>query len=350
MAKFENKQKSTMAKISTEGIGTDMFKILVSALQYEDEERSKRKREKNRMWPSESSIRLDDLPHPIVIGECGRALYYKLTGAKITDPVSSRSLISMWIGKSLEQAIIQSILSFEPIIGREIFPKCTLKDEETGKEQEFRATNYKYQYSVPAPSGRIITISGEIDGMINETENRSPYIIEIKTEYGRGAKKDNDKDKEYRPRLSYLMQVYHYLYYFTNKLDPNFRDKDITSADINILDRGNGFSSVHKIEFNKGILHVNGKPINFITLKGMLNKWDEVLEYVENKTVPPRDYSKKWTPKHMESLCEIGELSNEEYKSLCRTGKEKGDWQCNGYCQYRSLCYAIPEKDEYLFF
>jgi len=267
-------------------------------------------------YPSEASVKFTDL-HGIerVEGSCLRQQYYRITGegaSSGTDPYSQ------WIfalGSGVEQILI-----------------------EQWKQMGIWVANSVRFYD------KEHNISGELDAVLIDPENGQLFGVEVKSFYGYYAKKSicGDKKNEGRPKGSQLLQCLIYvdlckklgiIDYF--KMIYYARDSaDRAEFDINISVQADG----------KRYPSINGVIDYRFEIDDIYIRYAELETYLENKQLPPRDFSIKYSGELVEKLNAIGEIAKTNYEKWKKSPAKNpiGDWQCK-YCSFSEHCWKENE-------
>lgn len=258
--------------------------------------------------PTQASYKLGD----VVLGNCARKTYYEQLKVERASP-DERAYSIFDYGSSFEDRQIENykiagiyVADHVPIsfydearklyVSGEVDAIVKLDSELIGVEFK---TSYGYRF-----------LHNQILGYAKKTKEERPYLL--------------DKLSA-APKPEHLLQVALYLYYFTYKAQPPV--PKITEWRIVYQDRGTCMAAeymvqlrdaagIHLLEVYK--LEEDGEhlaPLREISVEGILDRFRYVLDHIETRTIPPRDFNP---------------FASDE---------EDEDWQCR-YCLFRQLCVA----------
>lgn len=247
-------------------------------------------------WPSQASCKIKNLyGEDTMAGKCLRAVYWSKRGIKETNPMKARSIRIVKVGKAIEQLEVD-------------------RYKEMGIWRGNSIKFYNKQYN----------ISGEIDGFVYDNDQNKTIGVEIKTGYGYKFRKDvlGTATVNGTPKLDNLMQTMLYVDYFKKLFK------------IVYIDRGNAQRAEYDITLNKdGTPNINNKKIdNGLSIPGCIARFKELEEYLENGTIPPRDFQLLYSKERVKFLYDSGRLTktqNKEYEK--KSVIDVGDWECS-YC------------------
>ena len=279
------------------------------------------------LYPSESSVSYIDGTRKVSLGKCLRAAWYRATGIEKTNPGGINLYQTGRIGKEAE--IMQIRLWKEMGI--------------------WEANNIKF-------FNKDLALSGEMDAILKNPITNGLMGIEMKTYYGYpatrsicGIKKERGSGKFLagRPKDDHFLQACLYAWEYKDKLD-EYR--------IFYFDRGDGT----RVEFRVGFAKRNdgnhqcyweqipgkywnayqeGRLLQPYTIEDIHLRYQNLIEFLRKKTMPPKDYEEVWNADMIEFKYSQGEISKTNYdKWLKKPDTNKiGDWHCS-YCDYKDQC------------
>lgn len=215
---------------------------------------------------------------PSYLSTCGRAIYYKKTGEKPTNPPDLPALLKMGWGDILHDDI-QARLS----------KLGYLESFEEAKTIEYEGLVWHYFY----------------DGILKADDFRA--IMEIKTTYSSGWKSVEDAPKE-----EHVLQMISYMVF-----------ENIEDGILLYAGRDNGY--LKSYEFNLTELKNNSKYYYQWLMKIEKMKW--LKKQIEAKEMPARDFQVV--------MKKSGEIAYDFQKD---NTKFKSPWQCM-YCGYFAKCW-----------
>lgn len=268
---------------------------------------NKYERVHNRHWPSEASVIVEGS----TIGACMREKYFQRMGYPEDKEVSIVSIRKMKIGKVIEQAEIA-----------------------LGKAAGiWVADDVPFQFT-----HKNITISGKLDA-IYKNKAGDNICVEYKTGSGWnfvkrvfGGKGANSAQYA-MPKMEHVLQVILYLYAMP----------ELKYGIIYCIDRESMATIEHKIELKEDHILINGKRVD-ITIKMMLDRYEELTNYLESKTLPPPDYTPAYREEDVEALYAKKIVSKYEYDRWHSTGELPGEIRC-AFCQWMPTCRGICAGD-----
>ena len=214
-------------------------------------------------------------------------------------------------------------------------------------------------------------VSGKIDLVVINPETSKYHIVEVKSVYGFNANSVLGTDAQHKkgfmgePRESHLMQLGIYQWWYGNASD------DFDYALLVYGSRDTGRYGEYKLTveeaedgleyiFYQGCAPITTSKVNSgISIKSIMENYKRILNALENRVIPPRDYDLLYSQdkiKHMYESGQLGKVDTAQYekrKKQIEEGKsrvvkpvEKGDWQCR-LCEYKNICYNSDstEKD-----
>ncbi len=274
--------------------------------------RESKPRDDHNYWPSEASIVLPDkLGNPFVHGKCMRACFYGIKQYKITNHMTPNQMRKIETGRIIEQQEHEYARDAGILVDHNI--------------------KKKKQYGT-------IWISSEIDALYKDDEN--DIIIDIKSYYGYLAKRDLEGNMRNigRPKLDHVLQLMLYLDIFDNV--PYSKLRYIDRGDMNIVE--------HRVELKPyrikqgdqyiedNIAVINGESDINISVSRIIQRYNQLDQYMKSDTLPPRDYRPVYSKDHIKYLDQLGKLSKTA-KLRAKSGKSLCDWRCS-YCTFRNQC------------
>lgn len=297
-------------------------------------------REANIGWPSEA---LSDLG-PFNIGECKRALFYKIMGIPCSRGMSPRVRKICDAGIMYEEAAIKNF-------------KNTLYHVES---------QIRIQYEMPNTINKV-QLSGKLDEVIKDGIKKG---IEIKTVYGYKAKSVFGADnKEPLPACDNLMQV---MLYKHEAKKNNINGHKIEEMYLMYINREDGCEIYYKIDMDdEGYaiitpIDMEGNEMPTINVKdypsyeNLLNrpttassddsrkaelrinvndifkKFDNTFSNARASMLPDKDYNLIYTKEQLDKEYHCGRISKLKYNKHNK-GELAGDFKC-AYCNYKNKC------------
>lgn len=274
--------------------------------------RESKPRDAHNYWPSEASITLPDkLGNPCVHGKCMRACFYGIKQFGITNHMTPNQMRKIETGRIIEQQEHEYAREADILVGHNI-----------KKKKQFGT----------------IWISAEIDALYKDNEDE--IIIDIKSYYGYLAKKDLEGNMRNigRPKLNHVLQLILYLDIFDNV--PYSKIRYIDRGDMNIVEHRIELKSYRVKQNNQyiddKIAVINSESDINISVSRVMQRYNQLDQYIESNTLPPRDYFPVYSSDHINYLDQLGKLSKTA-KQRAKSGKSLGDWQC-AYCLFRNQC------------
>lgn len=300
-------------------------------------------RVQNIAWPSESMAQLGQIP----VGECKRAMFYKIVGVKPTNPFTVSG-----------QNICDAGIMYEKF--------HTNKFKEAGvhvKEQ------VRIEYIMPDTINKVI-VSGKGDELISD--NGKLKLIEIKSISAYKAPRIMGNDKTLAlPAPNNLMQAMLYKYYYSNT--DQGKSEGVDEVYLMYINRSDGSTLYYKVDLDENgyaiitAIGATGKEIynlelskvpSFsnllanagicdsdqsrmaelrISVKDIFDKFDLAYNHARASALPDKDYSLVYTKEEIEREFKLGRLSKIKYNKAI-TGKDiYGDFKCQ-YCSYAKQC------------
>ncbi len=264
------------------------------------------------LYPSEASVKVKNGEDKLeVIGSCQRSSYLRASKATKPAPYEARSIWIMTQGKIIENEFIA-------------------RWKEMGIWVENNIKFYWPQYN----------LSGEVDTILAEPSTGDLFGVEVKTFYGYDAHKNilGNKSIAGFPKESHLMQTILYAYYWRESLKyfklVYFARDDVKRREFNIglVDEGNKTYPV-----------VDGAVYRKWSVQDLLSRYKSLQAFIDNETLPPRDYELIWSQERVEKENQLGNISKTAYLQFQRDVKKGrttaiGDWRCR-YCNFKSFCW-----------
>lgn len=277
-------------------------------------------------YPSSASVEMDiPVVGKVVTGKCLREEFYERTGAPVTDPPSAYTQYTWLLGKAAEIMVLDVWKNMGIFVTSNEKFHCTIND---------------------------ISISGEIDAVLQDLRDGQLYGAEIKSIYGYVGEKEvfGNSSTVGAPKLNNLMQTFLYAYTFR---PGNGQRTELSYFKIYYISRGTAETAdytVRAVEFNGDWYpEVNGKLDQRISINSIVKRLQQLNKHLEAKALPPRDYSIKYDDDTINLRYHAGLISDSAYEKW-KKGKSTtianrpGDWNCN-YCKFRSHCYKDSPPD-----
>lgn len=264
-------------------------------------------------YPSEASVKLtDEHGDSVTEGGCLRASYFRLSGEFEGIPHDARTEYIFMQGKSVESDLV----SLWKEMGIWVANNIKFIDQNNN-------------------------ISGELDAVLAEPETGQLYGVEVKSFYGYHAEKEimGNFKKSGFPKMSQLLQTLVYLNYWHDKGLPYFR--------MVYFARDSVKRRTFKIELHKegNIIYpkVEGQVIRSFTVNQVLDRYKQLQQYVDSKTIPPNDYELQYSDAKIEDYYKKGKVSKTDYEAYKKGKLAKyeyvGDWNCS-YCKFKNVCWG----------
>jgi len=258
--------------------------------------------------PSQASCKIkNEYDEDTIMGGCLRSSYWEANTINYTNPASARGKRIMAYGKLLEQ-----------------FEVARYKELGIWRDNNVKFFNKNYG------------ISGEADCLVHDRNTDKTIGIEIKTGYDYKFRKEviGNQYKKGKPKLTHLLQTMLYIDHFKIPFK------------IVYIDRGNAARAEYDITLNKdGTPNIDGRKLNNgLSIPGCIARFKEFDEYLENGTLPPRDYQLQYSQEHIEFLYDSNRLTKTQIKEFQKNKKvDMGDWECS-YCNYKDYCWKEESK------
>lgn len=296
-------------------------------------------------WPSEALANLG----PINVGECRRALYYRITGVQPTDDMTLRSKHICDCGNLYESTLIDKF-----------------KRSNIHIDSQRRVT-----FKVPQSTNNIV-VSGKMDAIIKNSDKLAS--IEIKSVAGFGLSEIfGYQNKRPLPRASHLMQAILYKYFI--KYVPQPELQEIDDMYLMYVDRGSGSVVYFKIDLDdKGYplittITENGTVLGTLATQtfpdyqnmidgsvigtddlgriaelrirpsDIFERFESVYDHVEQKKLPPKDFTWQYNEEELKREFVCGRIGKIKYNKALKGKETYGDFKCS-YCSYRTKCMS----------
>jgi hypothetical protein len=293
-------------------------------------------------WPSEASAQLG----PVAVGECKRSMFYKILGAKPTEPMSVTGRYICDAGNLYESYHIEKFKEYG-----------VLKDSQV-----------KIDFLIPNSRNKV-QVHGRMDVIIEHAGGRDVLEIKSVSEY-KSAKIMANADLPL-PAPSNLMQAMLYKFYTTET--EAGKALGIDNVYLMYVNRSTGGTFYYKVELEEGWPVITaydqaGKELGTVNLKtvksfadlsatpgisesdearlaelriniqDIFDKLDSIYDYTTNKTLPPCDYQLVYTQERAKLEHALGRLSKQKLNKIAK-GEVIGDSKC-AYCAYRTKCMS----------
>lgn len=270
------------------------------------------------LYPSEASVKYTINGLTFVEGKCLRAAWYRSRGA-VANPTPVGLAMKGTLGKKAEEGIIER-----------------WKQMGIWVDNNVKFFNSKY------------VLSGELDAIIKNPVTNGLIGSEIKSYYGHYANQQITGSKRPikggEPKIEHLLQALLYQWEYRDILE-EYR--------IYYIERGDG----HRVEFRIGSDEDTGKsfyqPIDSkywnyfdgskkympFTIHDIHKRLEELISYIRESRIPPKDYGTPYTEEEIEYLHSIGKISKTKYEAWQKNPAKNPieHWACS-YCNYASQC------------
>lgn len=287
-------------------------------------------------WPSEASANLG----PYTVGECGRALFYKVIGASGTDEMSVRGRYVCDAGIIYEKYHIEKLRSMGML-------------QEEQKRIEYR-TETKHK----------VLIAGKIDAILKDgtaIEMKSVSAFRAPDAFGTTSKMP-------LPFASHLMQAMLYRAWLNTE---EGKKSGIKSVYLMYINRSDGSTFYYKVDLDASgypvitALDQSGKEVHSLNLgsqksysdlakyggttedariaelriniKDIFDKFDSVYDAVETMDLPRTDFKMTYSPDELEKELHIGRISKRKHTMLKNGKTTYADYKCS-VCTYKQKC------------
>jgi hypothetical protein len=254
-------------------------------------------------YPSQAScVITNEYQEEEIVGDCLRAVYWQSNNVAKTNPMKARSIRVCQVGKIVE--------NFEV--------------------EQYKRIGIWLSSSVGFYNERY-NLSGEVDAIIYDEDRKGPRGVEIKSGYDYKFRKEviGTATRKGRPKFDHLMQTMLYIDHFKMPFT------------IVYIDRGNAARAEYDITLNPdGTPNIDNKKLNNgLSIPGCMARFNELKEYLDNGTLPKRDFQLRYSKEKIESLYDAGRLGKMQSKEFEKNKNlDLGDWVC-GYCSYKTYCW-----------
>jgi len=321
-----------------------IWKTDLAKLNDEASEKTGKTRTEKTIWPSEAMVDVG----PFSVGECKRALFYKLIGSTPSDPQTIRSKHICDAGLMYEKYYIDKYKNLGMFVDEQI----------------------KIVFSPNTPNG--IIFSGKLDLIIND-ENINKGI-EIKTVSSYKADEIFGNDKKPLPAPANLIQAMLYKYYFTHTEEG--KKSNVQTVYLQYINRSDNSTCYYKVDLdNEGyavitFIDQSGNETETIKLQDMpsyddfitgtaiaktsedsrladirfsihdvFKKCDSIYTYVNNKMLPAPDYKIVYDLNDIELEYRCARISKIKYNKATKQGEMGGSSRCS-FCSYKRKCLS----------
>jgi hypothetical protein len=246
-----------------------------------------------------------------------RDLFWRRTGVPETNPGDIIGKLRMGGGKAIEKWLMYDVLGKMHFFGLHIVGSQT-----------------KIGGSEP------VAIDGDLDGLLVEREGDEygqPYVLEIKTKWGYGAKLFCDSRD---PGEAYMSQMGYYLRDLSSKGVTNrgmflfMPMGDSTFGDLILISCKYDAATDTVTAYESQSIHEEApRPLDISFAMGpALQRLKELEGYIERNELPPADKQYKYplTPELLDSL------SDSNLRAAAKNEKVIGDWSIS-YSDYKYL-------------
>lgn len=277
------------------------------------------------LYPSEASVKYIETTYgnKVILGHCLRAIWYRVMKIPQPDGVNTSLMMKAHLGKWAEIGIIDRWKGMGIWV----------------------ANNVKF-------FNKQFGLSGELDAIIKDTLNDKHIGVELKSFYsyaaGRGIcgvqrEKGTGRCFPGKPKIDHFLQAVLYSHEYKDQLD-EYR--------LYYIERGDG----HRLEFRVGTLddgtcyweqipgkywnvYQEGKVIQPYTVFDIHNRYKEVIEYINKKSLPPKDFSSEYDADTIERMWANSEISKTDYEKWQKNPAKNpiSSWQCS-YCAWKKQC------------
>lgn len=320
-----------------------IHKLFEESVKAIENERDPVFRNENIAWPSESLANVGDF----AVGECRRALFYKIIGIPYTDKISVRVKRIGEIGSRIEDILINKF-----------------------KEKNMYVSSQdRIEFEMPNTINKV-KHSGKLDVIIND--DNVIRGIEIKSISGfKVDKVFGSKNGMPLPSANNLMQAMNYKYHAMNS---EINGVNVEEIYLMYVDRGSETTMYFKVDLDSEgwpiitPITMEGYVLDTIKLKDVpsyddllrhstvatstqstlaelrinvndiFDKFDSTYSYVREEILPPCDYSMIYSSEELEKQLHCGRLSKIKYNKH-KKGDTCGDMRCS-FCNYRTKCLA----------
>lgn len=279
------------------------------------------------LWPSEASVKYKDEYGYVVHGCCLRNSFYRALGYSRDGSRDPGLEMKGDLGKRAEDSCINR-----------------WKSMGTWVQNNIKFYNHD------------LIVSGELDAIVKR-ENADSVLerigVEVKSFYGYYANSEICGKKRPptpgKPKVDHFLQALNYKAVYIDKLD-QYR--------LYYIERGDG----HRVEFEVGLdgdkafwrqipgpywgTYSQDRVYQPFGLSDMQNRYKELITYIREKQLPPRDYSIEYSAEQVEIEYKRGALGKTNYEKWTknRARNKLGHWRCS-YCSYKNRCANDSEGE-----
>jgi len=302
-----------------------------------------RKRVQHIAWPSECMVQLGTMP----VGECRRAMFYKILGVAQTEPMSLR-------GRNICDA---GIMYEEQRIAK--FKKLGVFDSE----------QVRIGYELPNTKNKVV-ISGRMDCVIKYDGVKQGIEIKSVSAWKAPATMGDQRTTPL-PAENNLMQAMLYKYYLSEVEEG--KALEIDDVYLMYVNRSDNSTFYYKIvldaqgyailtaidEAGKELYTLETQSVlSFdellarpgtnatseearlasirISIYDIFSKFDLAYDYAVNEMLPPCDYTMIYNPNEIEREFKLGRMSKVKHNKA-KKGEPYGDKKCE-YCSFKTKC------------
>lgn len=303
-----------------------------------------RKRLENIAWPSESLAQLG----PIPIGECKRAMFYKILGSTPTEPMSVHG-----------RGICDAGIMYEDYHINKFKKMGMFYDEQVPVDFIMPDTDNK------------VKVAGRMDAIIQYKGKKK--VIEMKSVSAYKAPSTmGDSRTLGLPAVKNLMQAMLYKYYVSKT--ENGKRLNVDEVYLMYINRSDGSVFYYKVDldddgyavitkYNQG--GKEGETIRLqdvrsfeellaepgfcdkdearaaelrVRVQDIFAKFDLAYDYARQEMLPEPDYTHVYDMEQLDQELKLGRISKVKYNKA-KKGESLGDHQCN-YCPFKTKCLA----------
>lgn len=295
-------------------------------------------RKRTSFYPSSTSVEVSTPLGPSVIGTCLRQQYYDFTEEPISNIGETDYRISAIIGDKISEMVVQFI-------------------DEHGYKMGLQRLAVESSFYDPR-----INLSGRCDIIAWDSIKREVIGLEIKSV---GEFKANKTmllpDEQHIMQAAIYLDYYKtymasnqqlpkkwYIWYCSRTENYSIKAKKHSSPlqmlwDFHITLDDDGVPTVHS---------PNGKTrMEHLKLEKIHERYKKLADYIETKTLPPRDFEIKYSPEKITSMYQLDLLTRKADKEVVEKwlkkgapqGKlklEMGDFSCN-LCAWKDKCWGL---------
>ena len=269
-------------------------------------------RNRGNMYPSQASVKYMHTGYgeEVIKGACLRSVFYRCKGYE-PEPFNARTMTIFACGNIFEDWLIE---------------QCKQVGSWRANSVKFFDDNLK--------------LSGEIDILVEDPDTKELVIIECKTTSGYWSWREiaGNKSIKGKAKPAHLLQLMLYLYQHRAEVSKGV----LFYVNLDSKEKKQFIVELHE-ESGKHFPIIDGKLYKTFSVQDIHARYEEVQGYIDKNELPPRDFSKEYSPEQVEIQYARGELSKTNYEKYKKnpTKYPCSDWACN-YCSYRKHC----DKDD----